>query len=355
MFTFVIIGNNLRRPVNIYNSLTASAFFLLLLNPDVIFDIGFQLSYLAVFGIVLIQPALNELLEIKNPILKWSWSLFTVSVAAQFITFPLGLFYFNQFPNLFWLSSFVVIPVTTLIIWLTLAFFVLSPFHSLAMIIGVIIEKITHIMLLALKSMDALSFAVSRGFVLTPVQVWILFACIAAILIYFSTKNKFWLFGTLSLLILFQITELQEKVKTMNQNIILIYNSKNPMIHLINGRNNYLLTNDFDKLSRTEKSTFEKVGYHLRLKPPQIFSKDQSRIDKHNDLMITKNGIQFTNSLIRHRNANTIDLGIYRKGDRSEPKIQTISFVNTSFGKQTGNNVFRVKQQGAFFTELNSR
>ena len=113
MFTFVIIGNSIRRPVNIYNSLTASALFLILLNPNVLFDVGFQLSYLAIFGIVLIQPVLFNIFELTNPILKWIWSLFTVSVAAQISTFPLGIFYFNQFSNVFWLSNFVVIPITT--------------------------------------------------------------------------------------------------------------------------------------------------------------------------------------------------------------------------------------------------
>lgn len=353
MFTFVIIGNSLRRPINIYNSLTASAFFLMLLNPDVIFDIGFQLSYLAVFGIVFIQPALNELLKINNPILKWCWSLFTVSLAAQFITFPLGLYYFNQFPNLFWLSGFVVIPVTTLIIWLTIVFFVCSPFLHLSMFIGMMIEKITHFMLIMLKEMDALPYAVSRGIVLTPLQVWLLFACIAAIIIYFTSKNKVWIFSTLSLFLLFQITEFLEKQKTINQNIVLIYNTKNPMIHLINGRSNYLLTQGSDKLSRSEKTTYEKVGYHLRLNPTQIISNDHSNIDKYDDLIIKKNDTQFTNCLFRHRNTNMIDLEIYDKVSGTIPKIRSISFRNLGFGKKSEGDIYQIKLNGAFFYDLN--
>jgi len=350
MFTFVVIGNGLRRQVNIYNSLTASAFFLLLLNPEVIFDIGFQLSYLAVFGIVLIQPALNDILEIKNPLLKWSWSLFTVSLAAQFITFPLGLFYFNQFPNLFWLSSFVVIPVTTVIIWLTLAFFICSPIHGLAMIIGTIIEKTTHIMLVSLKEMDALPYALSKGIVLSPVQVWILFGCILAIISFFATKKKTGLFATLILVLLFQIIELREKEKTLNQNLAFVYNTKNPIIHLVNGRTNYVVTTDFKKLSRSEKKTFEKVASHLRLTPPRIISTNQLNDFQYEDLIVGKNRIQFVNSLIDLKNAKLIDLEIYRSGLHSNPEIKTISF-----GNQIGNDFFYIKQQGAFFIDLNKR
>ena len=194
MFTFVIIGNGIRRPVNIYNSLTASALFLILLNPNVLFDVGFQLSYLAILGIVLIQPVLYNIFELTNPILKWTWSLFTVSVAAQLMTFPLGLFYFNQFPNLFWLSNFIVVPVTTFIMWFGIAFFIFSPFHSLGLFIGKIIQKLTYVMLAALKEMDAQPISVSKGIILSMVQVWLLYGAIVMLLIYVFSKKKQWLF-----------------------------------------------------------------------------------------------------------------------------------------------------------------
>ena len=186
MFTFVIVGNELRRPVNIYNSLTASALLLILLDPNVIFDVGFQLSYLAIFGIVLIQPALYNLFPLKNKLLGWLWALFTVSIAAQLVTFPLGVFYFNQFPNFFWLSNFVVVPVTTLIMWATLIYFVVVPFHSLALGVGVIIQKLTSLMLMFLKALDAHPLAVTRGLVFSFLEVILVFGVIFALIIFFS-------------------------------------------------------------------------------------------------------------------------------------------------------------------------
>lgn len=359
MFTFVIIGNSIRRPVNIYNSLTASALFLILLSPNVIFDIGFQLSYLAVFGIVLIQPTLNNLLEITNPILKWSWSLFTVSVAAQLTTFPLGLFYFNQFPNLFWLSSFVVIPVTTLIIWLTLAFFIFSPFHSFAMFIGVVIQNITHLMLFMLKAMDALPLAVSKGIVLTPLQVCLLFTCILAVVIFVYSKKKIWLFMVLSLFLLFQINELLEKKQVFNQKVILVYNTKNLMIHLINGRTNYLITSDLKKLSGNEKSAFEKVRYHLKMDRTKVISNVQSSSVSFSDLVIKKNRIQFINSMINlgtanaiRKNTDQIELSVYHEGLIVNPLTRTIYFGNLNLGKKLGSEFYQIKREGAFYANL---
>lgn len=360
MFTFVIIGNSIRRPVNIYNSLTASVLFLILLSPEVIFDIGFQLSYLAVLGIVLIQPALYGIFEVTNPLLKWSWSLFTVSIAAQFITFPLGLFYFNQFPNLFWLSSFVVIPITTLIIWLTLVFFVFSPIHGLAMFIGMIIQKMTFVMLYLLKAMDASPLAVSKGIVLNLLQVFVLFGCISAVIIFLYSKKKTWLYTTLSLFLLFQIIELQEKRKLLNQKIVLVYNTKDLMIHLINDRTNYLITNEPENLSESEIKTLERVCCHLKLDRTLFIPYDPSKSVRLNDLVLKGKSFQFANSSLKFSSSNKyskypdqLELTVYPGKPDLKPVTKTICIGNIGSGKNKGANLFKIKQEGAFYTKLN--
>ena len=297
MFTFVIIGNSIRRPVNIYNSLTASALFLILLSPNVLFDIGFQLSYLAIFGIVLIQPTLNNIFELTNPILKWSWSLFTVSVAAQLMTFPLGLFYFNQFPNLFWLSNFVVVPITTFIMWFGIAFFIFSPFHSLAMFVGMIIQKLTFVMLWALKVMDAQPIAVSKGIVLTTGQVWILYGIISTILVYVFSKKKQWLFYGLFLILTLQFSVLATNYRLLNQKHVFVYNTRNTLIHLIDGRNNYLVTND-SIIPENELKMTRKVMDHLKLNSPVILDKSKINNFKAGDLILEGNSLQFMNCSI---------------------------------------------------------
>ncbi len=110
MFTAVAIGMFLNRPSNVYNTLVISMFFLLLLNPYFLFEVGFQLSYMAVFSIIWIQPKLYNLWTPKFWIFNKIWQLFTVSVAAQLGVLPLILYYFHQFPGLFFLSNLVIIP-----------------------------------------------------------------------------------------------------------------------------------------------------------------------------------------------------------------------------------------------------
>jgi competence protein ComEC len=83
MFTFLAIGQSFQRKHVVTYSLIASMFFLLLIKPMFIFDVGFQLSYLAVFGIVWLQP---KLYAVWKPTFTWVhffWQLCTVSIAAQ--------------------------------------------------------------------------------------------------------------------------------------------------------------------------------------------------------------------------------------------------------------------------------
>ena len=111
MFSIVTIAWNLKRITNVYNTLITSIFIILLIKPLFLFDVGFQLSYSAVFAIVAFQPLIAKLWNPKSKFINFFWQTFSVTLAAQFGVLPLSLYYFNQFPSLFWLSNLVVIPV----------------------------------------------------------------------------------------------------------------------------------------------------------------------------------------------------------------------------------------------------
>ncbi len=116
MFSFVAVGMQLQRKTSVMNTLFLSLFFLLLINPAFIFQVGFQLSYLAVFSIVSIQPTLYRLYIPKYKIPKYLWGIFTVTLAAQIGVLPLSLFYFHQFPALFFISNLVILPFLGLVL-----------------------------------------------------------------------------------------------------------------------------------------------------------------------------------------------------------------------------------------------
>ncbi|MHB1148107.1 MAG: ComEC/Rec2 family competence protein [Lutibacter sp.] len=116
MFTAIAIAMQVNRPSSTYKTLVISMFFLLLFNPYYFFEVGFQLSYLAVFSIVWIQPKIYNLWKPKWWFLDKIWQLLTVSAAAQIGVLPLSLYYFHQFPGLFFVSNLVIIPVLGIIL-----------------------------------------------------------------------------------------------------------------------------------------------------------------------------------------------------------------------------------------------
>jgi competence protein ComEC len=146
MFTAVAIGMSFHRETFVLHSLITSMFVLLLVKPLFVFDVGFQLSYLAVFSIVTIQPKLSALWKPKWKLTTKLWQLFTVSIAAQIGVLPISLFYFHQFPGLFMVSNLVIIPFIGIILMGGILVIFLAILHILPKFIGEIYNWIIGLM-----------------------------------------------------------------------------------------------------------------------------------------------------------------------------------------------------------------
>ena len=110
MFSLFAIVKELKRSSNSLNTLAVSAFILLLVRPGFCFDVGFQLSYAAVASIIIVKPILDSWWHLKNKFFDWFLDLLKVSIAAQIGVLPISLYYFHQFPGLFFITNMVVIP-----------------------------------------------------------------------------------------------------------------------------------------------------------------------------------------------------------------------------------------------------
>jgi len=126
MFSIISIAMHLKRSTNIYNTLAISAFFILLMKPTFLFEVGFQMSYLAVLGIVSFQPIIYRLFQTKYWVIDKLWQIFTVTLAAQIGVVPISLYYFHQFPGLFFISNLVIIPFLGIILGAGLLIIVLA-------------------------------------------------------------------------------------------------------------------------------------------------------------------------------------------------------------------------------------
>lgn len=116
MFSFVAYAMYLNRPTNSFNIIALSMLFILLVKPLFLFQVGFQMSYAAVFSIVWIYPKLQKFWFPENILVRKIWQLLSVSVAAQLGVLPISLFYFHQFPALFFVTNLLVVPFLGLIL-----------------------------------------------------------------------------------------------------------------------------------------------------------------------------------------------------------------------------------------------
>ncbi len=111
MISVFITATLFNRNSNSYNTIAFAAFCLLVYHPFLIWDVGFQLSFMAVFGLVYLQPKIKDMLPLKCPWLTKGWSVIAMSLAAQLSTYPFSVYYFHQFPVYFLLSNlFIMLP-----------------------------------------------------------------------------------------------------------------------------------------------------------------------------------------------------------------------------------------------------
>lgn len=160
MFSFFAISKMFRQQANIYNVIASSAFLMLLLNPQLLWNVSFQLSYAAVLGIVSLQPIFYSWLYVPNKIADYFYQIFTVSLAAQISTLPFTLFYFQQFPVYFALTNLLLIPLVFAALVTFILFLAALPFPILAQIVFYPLNTLLIAISAWVSAIDKLPFAV---------------------------------------------------------------------------------------------------------------------------------------------------------------------------------------------------
>ncbi|WP_282041263.1 ComEC/Rec2 family competence protein [Winogradskyella flava] len=232
MFSIISIAMHLKRPANIYNTLAISAFLILLFKPTYLFAVGFQMSYLAVLGIVSIQPILYKLWKPKYLIPDKLWQIFTVTLAAQIGVVPISLFYFHQFPGLFFISNLVVIPFLGLILGFGLLVIVLALLNFLNDIIVIaysfVIESLNGFIAWVAQFEEFLF----RDIPFTLLQVICVYFIIIVLLQIYANKSFKWIVFTLIGIMAFQGTFIYNDFTNKDDAFIVFNKSRYSIIGL---------------------------------------------------------------------------------------------------------------------------
>lgn len=245
MFTFVVFGNLLQRNTNVFHSLFASLFILLSINPLLLFEVGFQLSYLAVFGIVIFQKPIASLWKPKKRIVTYFWELTSVSVSAQLGTFPIAVYYFGQFPNYFLVANLSVIMLSMIIVITGIIVLILSFSPLLASWAGKVLCYEIKGMNTIIAFIDQLPGSVTTDISYNIIQVFLLYIAIFSIYLLFSQKRKKYYWIALPALTLFSILFVFRSVSLSLESSITIYSIPKNMAINFNSHGKSILLNDF--------------------------------------------------------------------------------------------------------------
>jgi competence protein ComEC len=245
MFSFVVIGGAFNRSGSIYNTLAVSAFVLLCINPYLVMEVGFQLSYLAVLGIVYFQPKIYNLLYFKNTLVDKIWVITSVSIAAQIATFPLGLLYFHQFPTYFLFSNLFVIPGAMIIIALGILVFITSPIKAVAFGFAWLLNQIINWMNYLIIQIDQLPFSLIEGISISIFGCWLIYAIIMSGVISLEFRRLKYVNWGIGCLLLFLVLDIVEDVKLRKENEVVIYAVKNEnAINFISATDNLIFCSE---------------------------------------------------------------------------------------------------------------
>jgi competence protein ComEC len=245
MFSFVAIGQHLRRSVNIYHTLLVSILLILLVQPSFLFDVGFQLSYLALFFIIWFQPLLFKLWEPKTIVSKFIWEITTVSFAAQIGTLPLSLYYFHQFPGLFFITNLVVIPVTGFIMGLGVVVMILAFFDQCPLFLSKLLEWSLYLMDQIIHIIASFEEFILKDIPFNTLLLIGSYSLILTSILWLQKRNYSRLVAVLISVIGIQCSYLWNDWKVENQNEWVVFNvKKNTLIAERNGKKVTLFAHD---------------------------------------------------------------------------------------------------------------
>lgn len=283
MFSFFALALLLKRETNSINTLFLSFFALLVINPLWLFQVGFQLSYLAVFFILWLLPFFYKIGYSKYPIVRKIWTIISVSICAQIGVLPLSLYYFHQFPGLFLLTNIVILPFLTILMVGGIIIVVLASFDSLPLWLergyNFLIELLNNF-IHWVANQEAFLFQDIHFS--TPKVIGAYLLIFSVCLFVMKTNIRRLIISLISIAILVTIYTAEAYANAANK-LIVFQKSRNTIIGYKNGRNLKIYTNHLNEeiLSKYPIKAFrvaENTSSFSLDKIPKIFQYKKKKI-----------------------------------------------------------------------------
>lgn len=296
MISLIIIGRVYNRYINTLNILAISAFFLLLYNPLFITDVGFQLSYLAVAGLIIFQPLVYKWLTFKN---KWAdklWAVCSVSIAAQVITFPLSAFYFHQFPVYFLVSNLFIIIPAEIILCVGMIYLVLPQIPVVSVSLAWVLEKSIVIMNKVLVIIEHVPFASIGKIWLTTFEYLLVYIVIICLFYFLFDKKKWLLKVSLITLLALTISISLKRISAVRANSITFLNLRKHQGIIFKQGDKAIVLSDINATDKNYQYSIQPYLDSCKIADTAIYTNKQNI----NSTFLVKNSnlIQFQNKKV---------------------------------------------------------
>lgn len=291
MFSFITVGKTFFKQAAIFNSLAAAAFAMLCYNPYYLWDVGFQLSYLAVVGIVVFQKPISNLFYIKHKWVNEIWQMIAVTTAAQILTFPICIYYFHQFPLLFLFTNLIAVPLSTIILYTEIFLVAFAWIPYVGMYAGKITAALVWVMNKFILWVNEFPFAVWDNIPANIFTTWLLYAMVICTAAWLLNKNKTLFQLALGFFTLFIMLHAQLTWQVKQQQKLIVYNvPQHQAIDFIKG-NNYQFIGDSVLLE-------DGLLQNFHLKPGRIALQLNKRTDILPGLFCQQQFFQFADKKI---------------------------------------------------------
>lgn len=189
MFTMLALCRVIHRDSSSVNTLFFAALVILLINPAWVYDVGFQLSFVSVFFILIMVPEFSKTVRPHTVTGRYLWSMISVSTAAQIGAAPLVMYYYSGFNSYFLLTNMIVIPLMFITVCLSLSLWLIGWIPLLRIFIVKVLTVLINTIHGGLKMIVSLPHSRLSISIGNPFTVWVMYAVIILLFLWIKEKR----------------------------------------------------------------------------------------------------------------------------------------------------------------------
>jgi len=340
MFSVLVIAQLYGKQYHSINALFFTGFALCLVDPFVIYDIGFQLSFLAMLGIFLFYKPIGELIYIENKWMRKVWEGTAIGFAAQLMTTPLSLYYFHQFPNYFILTNIGLMASSGLILGVGIFLFATSWWNALSKITGIVLTWVIFLSLAFIEWVEGLPGGVAYGFTLSLMTV--AGFTILVLVLFLVIKNKRNQFIGLGLGFVLLTLIVMDRFQNMSNNEFCVFNSKQMVFVVKNDEDIFCFykakKEDFDKVEKMVDA-YRKI-YPADVQYFDLTKKNYSVFSQSLHVKTTKNG---TNWQVKVNNKEYALVADFESNTSLKGQRIVMPYIESSTSYELSKGAYRAK------------